>query len=48
MQEKYVDDPDFDTTIVGPWMERWEIMHHNRHTAAYEKNGDNSTSWTKA
>ena len=24
----------FDTTIHGPWMTRWEITHHNRHTAA--------------
>ena len=25
---------DFDITIHGPWMMRWEITHHNRHTAA--------------
>ncbi|XP_013396291.1 uncharacterized protein LOC106163289 [Lingula anatina] len=23
---------DFDTTIVGPWMKKWKIVHHNRHT----------------
>ena len=22
----------FDTDIHGPWMNRWEITHHNRHT----------------
>eukprot|EP00501_MAST-03F_sp_TOSAG23-6_P001247 GSMAST32.ASY1.ANO1.1293.1 assembled CDS len=27
---KFVDD--FDTTISGPWMHRWELTHHNRHT----------------
>jgi hypothetical protein len=25
-------DMEFDTTIHGPWMERWEIVNHNRHT----------------
>ena len=24
----------FDTKIQGPWMKRWEITHHNRHTAS--------------
>ncbi|XP_078000823.1 uncharacterized protein LOC144453411 [Glandiceps talaboti] len=24
---------EFDTTAPGPWMKRWEIVHHNRHTA---------------
>ena len=23
---------EFDTTIHGPWMTRWEITHPNRHT----------------
>jgi len=22
-----------DTTISGPWMRRWRLVHHNRHTA---------------
>jgi hypothetical protein len=22
----------FDTTISGPWMKRWPITHHNKHT----------------
>ncbi len=24
---------DFDTRISGPWMLRWPIRHHNKHTA---------------
>ena len=36
-QEENVEDPEFDTTIKGPWMNRWEIVHHNKHTAAFEK-----------
>lgn len=24
----------FDTTIPGPWMKKWELVHHNRHTKA--------------
>ena len=28
------EDDEFDTTIHGPWMKRWEIVHHNRHTAS--------------
>lgn len=23
---------EFDTNIHGPWMNRWEIVHHNKHT----------------
>ena len=29
------EDRDFDTTISGPWMDRWELVHHNRHVAAH-------------
>ena len=25
-------DDEFDTNIHGPWMNRWDIVHHNRHT----------------
>ena len=25
---------EFDTTLAGPWMNRWDIVHHNRHTAS--------------
>ena len=31
-------DEEFETTIYGPWMEYWEITHHNRHTQALTKN----------
>ena len=31
------DDDEFDTTIHGQWMSRWEITHHNRHTEALRK-----------
>ncbi len=31
VQEEVVDE--FDTRISGPWMTRWPIKHHNRHTA---------------
>ena len=47
-------DPEFDTTIAGPWMGQWEIVHHNRHTAQYKNPGDGETwanyhsKWTKA
>ncbi|XP_065897659.1 uncharacterized protein [Dysidea avara] len=27
---------EFDTTRYGPWMRRWEIVHHNKHTKAYK------------
>ena len=26
----------FDTTITGPWIGRWEIVNHNRHTDAFK------------
>lgn len=47
-------DPEFDTTIAGPWMGQWEIVHHNRHTAQYKDPGDEESwtdyhsKWTKA
>ncbi|XP_064601732.1 phytanoyl-CoA dioxygenase domain-containing protein 1-like [Liolophura sinensis] len=28
---------EFDTIVTGPWMVRWEITHHNRHTDAVNK-----------
>jgi ectoine hydroxylase-related dioxygenase (phytanoyl-CoA dioxygenase family) len=37
---------EFDTTIAGPWMLKWEMTHTNRHTDAL-KNGD-ITSWHSA
>eukprot|EP00298_Acanthocystis_sp_HF-20_P016625 c21533_g3_i1.p1 GENE.c21533_g3_i1~~c21533_g3_i1.p1 ORF type:complete len:390 (+),score=149.40 c21533_g3_i1:23-1171(+) len=30
-------DTDFDTTITGPWMRRWEITNENRHTKAWKQ-----------
>ena len=27
---------EFDTTIKGPWMDKWEIVHVTRHTEAFE------------
>lgn len=31
------DDRDpFDTTITGPWIGRWEIVNHNKHTDAFK------------
>ena len=33
---KLDEDPEFDTTIVGPWMGQWEIVHHNKHTEQYQ------------
>ena len=27
-----VDNYEFDTNIHGPWMNRWDITHHNKHT----------------
>ena len=30
----------FDATIHGPWMKRWEIVHHNKHTASMDSDQD--------
>ncbi|KAK7104220.1 phytanoyl-CoA dioxygenase domain-containing protein 1-like [Littorina saxatilis] len=38
------DDPKFDTTIQGPWMRRWEMVHMNRHTDVLS---DDKLSWHK-
>ncbi|XP_076436301.1 1-deoxypentalenic acid 11-beta-hydroxylase-like isoform X2 [Babylonia areolata] len=29
-------DPEFDTRITGPWIGKWEIVNHNRHTRAFK------------
>ena len=29
----------FDTTIAGPWMKRWALVHENRHTANLQPDG---------
>ena len=44
LQQRNRDDP-FDTTISGPWMKTWPIIHHNRHTNNFK---NNSTSWHKS
>lgn len=38
--EGFVDvivDEEFDTTIQGPWMKKWQITHMNTHTDAHER-----------
>ena len=32
--DKPAEDP-FDTTISGPWMGKWEIVHMNKHVERY-------------
>jgi len=44
LREKQEDDP-FDTTISGPWMHNWPIVHHNKHTA---KLTHNVSTWHKS
>ena len=41
LQEQAVDfqGNDFDTTIHGPWMKRWDIVHHNKHTESLASGG---------
>ncbi|XP_064616893.1 uncharacterized protein LOC135480894 [Liolophura sinensis] len=38
-QKKYFkqkhEEDQFDTTITGPWIGRWEIVNHNKHTKAF-------------
>ena len=46
-QEGRVDEkhPELDTTIAGPWMNRWSpIVHHNRHTEVMDPDG-NLVGW---
>lgn len=37
------EDDDFDTTIQGPWMKKWEIVHVNQHVSKLDKNADYAT-----
>lgn len=42
------EEDDFDTRIAGPWMKRWTIKHHNKHTSLAEEqlSGDGKiTGW---
>jgi hypothetical protein len=42
-------DPRFDTTITGPWLRLWPLVHHNKHTKAMGMEGaDRPENWTKA
>lgn len=41
-------DEEFDTTIQGPWMKKWEIVHMNRHILAHQKMEDKPDTWDKA
>jgi len=42
MSQYYGDstDEDFDATVHGPWMDQWEIVNHNKHTAAHDLKPD--------
>ena len=44
LQQEEVDDKRFDTTIQGPWMKKWEMVHMNRHTDTLS---DDNLSWHK-
>ena len=39
---RFDEDDELDTTIAGPWMKRWDLVHHNRHTANL---GDGLHGW---
>ncbi|KAI8497530.1 hypothetical protein Bbelb_248360 [Branchiostoma belcheri] len=41
-------DDEFDPTIQGPWMLRWKIVHHNRHTKGLETGHNTISTWHKA
>nr|CAB3264842.1 phytanoyl-CoA dioxygenase-like [Phallusia mammillata] len=45
MEKLDEDNDDLTPEIGGPWMKRWEIVHHNRHTESLQ---GNTTSWHKA
>ncbi|XP_078491713.1 uncharacterized protein LOC144742356 [Ciona intestinalis] len=47
MESLKEDNDDFTTEVAGPWMKRWDIVHHNRHTEMLNMKG-NSTGWHKA
>ena len=42
MSEYYGNGTDeaFDATVHGPWMDQWEIVNHNKHTAAHDLRPD--------
>ncbi|KAL4238057.1 hypothetical protein ACF0H5_002768 [Mactra antiquata] len=38
------EDPDFDTTLPGPWMKKWEIIHMNKHVERYKRDEERSSA----
>ncbi|XP_078484500.1 uncharacterized protein LOC144744222 [Ciona intestinalis] len=48
MKEVEEDDSAFNPEITGPWMKRWDIVHHNRHTENFNRHKDILSSWNKA
>ena len=36
-KERPDDQDEFDTTVTGPWIGRWDIVNHNKHTEAFKK-----------
>ena len=36
---RFDESADLDTTIAGPWMHRWDMIHHNRHTDNLDPDG---------
>ena len=43
LQEEITSSPteEFSTNIYGPWMTRWDIVHHNKHTKSLKE----GSSW---
>lgn len=41
-------DDEFDVTIQGPWMKKWEIVHVNQHVTAHREQEGDPSKWTKA
>ncbi|XP_069114957.1 phytanoyl-CoA dioxygenase domain-containing protein 1 homolog [Argopecten irradians] len=39
---------EFDITIQGPWMKKWEIVHVNHHVNAHREQEGDASKWTKA
>lgn len=50
VQMKSVDEDNDDLVpeICGPWMKRWEVVHHNRHTERFDKTDGGETNYHKA
>ena len=38
------EDPELDTTIPGPWMKKWEIVHMNKHTERHRKDEERTSA----